>query len=497
MMATHVHPKPSGKTTVVMSTLACAGSAQADYEAGMQTLHANPGRAAEFFEQAVKHGHAPAQAQLGRMLYHGWGVHRDCVRSARLLEAAARAGDVDGAGILGSRLVFLGIGGVAKDADRVAELCAAAIPVWRARAEQGCPVAQTDLGWCYLHGTGCDKDVETAVRLYHTAAEQNHVNALFNLAFCFSEGEGVQQDQARAVELYRTAAVLGHVGAERNLGTCYLLGKGVDADETEAVRWYRVAASKGDDSAQAYLGYCYEHGFGVPQNHIEAVRWYWRAQVQGSNWGSRSLRFIAIQLKAAADNGDASAQAGLGLCFELGAGVSKNTKHAANLFLQSSKADHIEGNYYLAKCYQTGVWKKKRDSNKQAVRLLCRAAEQGLAKAQCEVAVLRARGLGVERDGVKAVELCRLAAVQGHDHAAFLLQWWTSRLHKSCPRELRERVKLILLIGVRLCDRASYLMSRDADHVLPHLPIELWLCICNALRPIDFPGAYSCTALSE
>ena len=52
-------------------------------------------------------------------------------------------------------------------------------------------------------------------------------------------------------------------------------------DYTEAVRWYRLAAEQGDAFAQANLGLMYTNGQGVPQDDTEAVRWYRLAAEQG------------------------------------------------------------------------------------------------------------------------------------------------------------------------------------------------------------------------
>jgi hypothetical protein len=51
----------------------------------------------------------------------------------------------------------------------------------------------------------------------------------------------------------------------------------------------RAAAEQGDAGAQAILGLKYEFGTGVPQDHAEAVRWYRRAADQGNAWGQSFL----------------------------------------------------------------------------------------------------------------------------------------------------------------------------------------------------------------
>eukprot|EP00037_Helgoeca_nana_P008830 m.78124 g.78124 ORF g.78124 m.78124 type:complete len:476 (+) comp19171_c0_seq1:117-1544(+) len=468
----------------------------AAYEQGLAMMLTKPANAAALFELAARANHMAALGQLGRMLYHGLGCHRDSMRAAACLQRATDAGVIDAGGVLGSRIIYLGVGGVAKDPERVAALCSAALPMWISQAEAGCPIAQTDLGWCFLHGTGCHKDVDAAVVWYKRAAAQNYVNALFNLAYCYSEGEGVTRDPREAVALYHTAAELGHSGAERNLGTCHLLGKGVEVDESQAVYWFRIAAEKGDDSAQAYLGYCYEHGIGIDQDSFEALLWYQKASDQGSNWGTRSIRFIVIQLSIAVENGESAAQAVLGYCYNMGAGVPQDQQRAAELFRKASNQNHPMAHLHLAKCYTVGCLAEADGSDAEAVRLFRLATGHGIAEAQHALAIRHALGVGVKICGQEAVRLCRLAADQTYGPSLAHLRYWSIRSHHICSVELRERVQLILLIGARLSERAGIILYNGAEPSLPHLASELWMSFCAALRPIDFPDRASLTSIT-
>ena len=72
--------------------------------------------------------------------------------------------------------------------------------------------------------------------------------------------------------------------------------------QREAVKCYRKAAEQGKASAQNNLGLCYYKGQGVAQDYEEAVKWYCKA----------------------AEQGDAAAQCNLGICCEFGRGVPKD-----------------------------------------------------------------------------------------------------------------------------------------------------------------------------
>ena len=92
-------------------------------------------------------------------------------------------------------------------------------------------------------------------------------------------------------------------------------------DYTQAVEWYTKAANQGYASAQSNLGVCYEKGQGVTQSYEKAVEWYTKAAEQGS----------------------ATAQYNLGLCYEFGAGVPQSFVKAAEWYTKSLK----NGNHYV------------------------------------------------------------------------------------------------------------------------------------------------------
>ena len=117
------------------------------------------------------------------------------------------------------------------------------------------------------------------------------------------------------------------------------------------------SAEQGDAVAQAALGLSYATGDGMPQDDGEAVRWY----------------------RLAADQGNARAQANLGVSYANGRGVPQD--------------------------------------NGEAVRWYRLAADQGDARAQANLGISYAKGLGVPQDESEAVRWYRLAADQGNEDA--------------------------------------------------------------------------------
>lgn len=115
----------------------------------------------------------------------------------------------------------------------------------------------------------------------------------------------------------------------------------------------RRLAEQGDANAQAMLGLMYAAGSNVPQDDAEAVKWYRRA----------------------AEQGHAGGQTMLGMSYVEGSGVPQ---------------DYAE-----------------------AVKWLRLAAEQGTPMAQYSLGLLHAKGRGVPQDTVRAHMYFNLAAGKG------------------------------------------------------------------------------------
>lgn len=128
-------------------------------------------------------------------------------------------------------------------------------------------------------------------------------------------------------------------------------------DVARAARWYRRAAERGQATAQARLGLLCLQGRGVPQDDREARRW-------------------------------------LALASEHGV---PHARHAlARMLLEGRGGPSDDG---------------------RAARLLRLAAEQGLAAAQVDLALLCLRGRGVSTDADEAYRWTERAALQGHARA--------------------------------------------------------------------------------
>ena len=72
----------------------------------------------------------------------------------------------------------------------------------RARAEEGEPEAQVQLGFVYMSGRGVPQDDTEAARWFRLAAEQGDAEGQFHLALAHFNGRGVPQDDTEAVRWF-------------------------------------------------------------------------------------------------------------------------------------------------------------------------------------------------------------------------------------------------------------------------------------------------------
>jgi uncharacterized protein len=83
-----------------------------------------------------------------------------------------------------------------------------------------------------------------------------------------------KHDYATAVRLLRPLADKGNAAAQNRLASIYFWGgHGVPQDPAQAALWYRKAGDQGNALAQANLGLMYEHGYGVPKDPVLARMW--------------------------------------------------------------------------------------------------------------------------------------------------------------------------------------------------------------------------------
>ena len=80
----------------------------------------------------------------------------------------------------------------------------------RIARETGYPLAECQVGFCYLEGIGTEKDYGKALYWTERSARHGDRDGQCNLAWIYEEGFGVEQDPEKVRYWYRQAALQNH-----------------------------------------------------------------------------------------------------------------------------------------------------------------------------------------------------------------------------------------------------------------------------------------------
>ena len=184
----------------------------------------------------------------------------------------------------------------------------------------------------------------------------------------------------------------GNLDAQLFLGGAFLWGNSVPAvpiDYDYSAVWFRMAAEQGNALAQNGLGIMYNLGWGLPVDYEQSLYWIERSAIQGDTLG----------------------QYWLGIAYLSGNGVEQDYFVARHWFRRAALQGHINSQFRLGLMYQRGDGIIQDYS--QAIYWFTRAAEQGHTSATIMLGTMYGLGRGVERDFEHALHLIRNAGEQG------------------------------------------------------------------------------------
>ncbi|NWX14214.1 DELE protein, partial [Aegotheles bennettii] len=181
-------------------------------------------------------------------------------------------------------LNILGIESMRAGHYRVAYTC------FKLAADRGYSKAQFNVGLCYEHGRGTEKDLEKAAVYYYHAASNSHAMAQYRYArYLLCHGPGSERDRHQeAVAFLEQAATAGITEAQAYLGVFYM--RGPQPKERRGLKYLLLAAKNGDAQSRYHVGVCYEQGLGVQQNLAEAMRHYQQSAAAGNQNARERLR---------------------------------------------------------------------------------------------------------------------------------------------------------------------------------------------------------------
>ena len=173
---------------------------------------------------------------------------------------------------------------------------------WRATsAASGIARSRSNLGWRYFHGKGIPQDKDKSLRLHRLAARQGFAESMFNLALSLGSGDGCDKDEVQAAQWMRRSAELGSGNGQGQLGGWHLMdGSPLPRNYKEAMCLSMLATEKGVAFAIGNVGLLFEKGLGVAKDTAEACKWYRRAAELGGEAAITNLRRLARDGNASA-----------------------------------------------------------------------------------------------------------------------------------------------------------------------------------------------------
>lgn len=265
---------------------------------------------------------------------------------------------------------------------------AAAFSAFLARAEQGDPISQNNVGVLYLKGRGTRRDYGSARVWFERAAASGLPGAKHNLGIMHLRGYGMSRDAETAARLLGEAAEAGDREAQFFSGLLRYRGTGLAQDLPGARQWFSRAADQGLAAAAYNLAVMQLQGEGGPPDesaalatldriqheHPDAALLLGRIELARDASPNGAARAAAL-FRPLAEGGNPAAQFHLGMMLLMGRGLER---------------DEEEGRFWL----------------QQASRL-------GYPAAQLNLGNVYANGVGVTRDPVQALAWYTLAATNG------------------------------------------------------------------------------------
>ena len=421
-MAFCVQPsKKNAKKEVVDSTAiimekAKAGDAAAQntvgvwYYTGKDSIKQDYKQAMQWWARSAKQENADAIGNMAMCYQLGRGTDKDSTMAVKLYQAAIKKGNTsiipqhekivkNTKSVFSSLLLHdcyqKGIG-VKKDFKQ-------ATAYQEIAAEGGHEASQYSIALHYLN----NKQTEKAVKWFKKAASQGNVGAIYYYGYLKFNGMGTSQDKAGGIKYLELASKKGFPMADYQLGKIYLEGDGMEKDTEKAFSYFKNAANHGNADATWELGKLYLNGEGTTTDYYRATQWL-------AETGSTSHKKDFEELmKADIDGTFTQYLKGLYKYY-----VDKDYTSAIDYFKKVEKAKNTEGTTMLGMCYGNQDYTKQ--NPKKAFKTLTKAAESSDV-ANYYLSSMYENGIGTDKDNKKAIELLKKAADAGIAHAECVL----------------------------------------------------------------------------
>ncbi|XPF94028.1 tetratricopeptide repeat protein [Colwellia sp. RE-S-Sl-9] len=146
-------------------------------------------------------------------------------------------------------------------------------------ANNGIPMAQQELGDCYLQGIIGDK--KQALVWYEAAYKSGIASAACQAGELYLAGEYVPLNKEKGLALCVQAANSGAVSAMTSLGKWYFNGQYVEKNISLAFQVFQDAANKHSAEAAYYVAQYYDRGIQREISIKDALYWYEKSASRG------------------------------------------------------------------------------------------------------------------------------------------------------------------------------------------------------------------------
>ncbi len=249
----------------------------------------------------------------------------------------------------------------------------------------------------YFNGLGISKDENNALIWAKKAVEYGDAGAMQLLGEFYANSS--QKDITKSIEWNTKAAALGNIYSMNNLGNLYAAGEGVEKSFDKAISWFYKAAELGSAAARNSLGQIYLNGYAGKVDYDKAFEYFYKSYKV---------------------NNTTSGRTNLGLMYVNGWGTKKQIDDAVRLFIEARDAGDADGAYYMGMLYMTNQIQCNTSFENNCIAALSEfssAIKQGHADAAYNAGLILANGWGIAKNDVKAIELFKYAASQGHPGA--------------------------------------------------------------------------------
>ena len=163
----------------------------------------------------------------------------------------------------------------------------------RDAAQAGDPDAQFSIGLGLTDGLcGWEEAfIRDGLHWLERAAQQDHPLAAARLAVIYEEGVLIAESSAKALRFYEIAANGGHVPSQNRLGLLLVSSAKTLTQQEQGLFWLGAAADQGDGTAAAMIGLFYARGLhGVMRDDCLALDWYDASALLGAPVPLNDLR---------------------------------------------------------------------------------------------------------------------------------------------------------------------------------------------------------------